>query len=37
MPGLKDLIAKAEGNLQAARKLIKDDDLTFDFAAYATQ
>ena len=37
MPGVKDWILKATGNLQAAKKLIKGDDLTLDLAAYATQ
>ena len=37
MPGPKDWIIKASGDLRAARKLIKDDDYTLDMAAYATQ
>ncbi len=37
MPGVKDWIVKASGNLRAARKLIKEDDETLDLAAYATQ
>ena len=37
MPGVNDWIVKASGNLKAARKLIKDDDDTLDFAAYSTQ
>ena len=37
MPGLKDWIAKASGELKAAKKLIKDDDETLDSAAYFSQ
>lgn len=37
MPGVKDWLIKASGNLKAAKKLIKDDDETLDLAAYATQ
>jgi HEPN domain-containing protein len=37
MPGVKDWIAKSEGDLRAARKLIKEDDFTLDSAAYSTQ
>lgn len=37
MPGVKDWVTKALGNLKAARKLIKDDDDTLDSAAYFTQ
>ncbi len=37
MPGVKDWIAKATGDLRAAKKLIKDDDYTLDMAAYSTQ
>lgn len=37
MPGAKDWIAKASGDLKSSRKLIKDDDETLDSAAYFTQ
>ena len=37
MPGVKDWIAKASGDLKAAKKLVKDDDDTLDSAAYFTQ
>ena len=37
MPGVKDWIAKASGDLKSSRKLIKDDDETLDSAAYFTQ
>jgi HEPN domain-containing protein len=36
MPGVKEWIAKASSDLNAARKLTKDDD-TLDVAAYQTQ
>lgn len=37
MPGVKDWLAKASSNLNAAKKLIKDDDETLDLAAYSSQ
>jgi HEPN domain-containing protein len=37
MPGIKDWIAKASGDLKSSKKLIKDDDETLDSAAYFTQ
>jgi Uncharacterized conserved protein related to C-terminal domain of eukaryotic chaperone, SACSIN len=36
MPGVKDWIKKASGNLKSAKNLQHDDE-TLDFAAYATQ
>jgi len=37
MPGHKDWLKKAMGDLSSARKLTKDDDETLDNAAYCTQ
>ena len=37
MPGVKNWIAKASGDLKSSKKLIKDDDDTLDSAAYFTQ
>jgi HEPN domain-containing protein len=37
MPGHNDWLAKAAGDLRAARKLVRDDDFTLDSAAYHTQ
>lgn len=37
MPGIRDWIVKASGNLSASKKLLAGDDSTLDFAAYATQ
>lgn len=37
MPGVRDWIAKAAGDLKSSKKLIKDDDDTLDSAAYFTQ
>lgn len=37
MPGVKDWIAKASGDLKSSKKLIKDDDDTLDMAVYCTQ
>ncbi|HLB93851.1 MAG TPA: HEPN domain-containing protein [Candidatus Babeliales bacterium] len=37
MPGVNDWIIKATNDLHAAKKLIKDDDITLDMTAYATQ
>lgn len=37
MPGVKNWIAKASGDLKSSKKLIKDDDETLDSAVYFTQ
>lgn len=36
MPGVKNWIAKASGDLKSSKKLLKDDDETLDSAAYFT-